>query len=194
MTSYDQLLCLYVDKQYTVSELQNHIKVLQQLHITGSPICNNEIECNVVAYITRNELQSKIHTSNVHRRNHFNDQDQYNHDITVNNGTHTSSSTNNNSSLTFNQYKNTLCLFSTPDVTQQNSPKNWIDLSDCLYNPNASNTSETIHVNHTISMQRLHDLFTKLGLRYVFVTKYGKLHGFCTKKDILNTLKQQSKN
>jgi chloride channel 3/4/5 len=46
-------------------------------------------------------------------------------------------------------------------------------------------------VEHT-PLYRVHDLFRKLGLRYVLVTNFGRLTGILTKKDILFMIQQSN--
>lgn len=58
-----------------------------------------------------------------------------------------------------------------------------IELSDKL-------DPSPIQVPGEMALYRLHDIFCKLGLRYCLITRFGKVIGICTKKDILHYLQQ----
>lgn len=46
-----------------------------------------------------------------------------------------------------------------------------------------------VQVSEHMALYRLHDLFCKMGLKYVIVVRFGKAVGFVTKKDIIDALK-----
>ena len=45
-----------------------------------------------------------------------------------------------------------------------------------------------ITLTHKFPMATVVDIFRKMGPRYAIVTKYGKLHGLITRKDVLRHL------
>lgn len=48
-----------------------------------------------------------------------------------------------------------------------------------------------VQVPGEMALYRLHDMFCKLGLRYCLITRFGKVVGICTKKDIIRYVSQQ---
>ena len=94
-----------------------------------------------------------------------------------------------NYNLKENNYKNiynfqSLCYFaintSSSNVIRRYG-SNCIDLRSWL-------SISPIQVSDQMPLHRLHDLFSKLGLRYCLVTRFGKLIGIVTKKDVLRAV------
>ncbi len=49
--------------------------------------------------------------------------------------------------------------------------------------------TSSVQVTEHTPLTRIHDMFLKLGLRYALVTRFGKLVGIITKKDILRAIR-----
>ena len=117
--------------------------------------------------------------------------------MSVSNHAHPLPSANPDSSSTVDQVRDalssgsSLCYFLPPSLREQHaiarSHEGYISLSSCLM---SAHRIEPLLVNSSMSLQRTHDLFTKLGLRFVLVLHRGRLTGIVTKKDLLALLKQ----
>jgi len=76
-----------------------------------------------------------------------------------------------------NIHDDTRCYFA---MLELRFPKNepFVDMGPYLH-------PTPVQITENTPLHRIHDMFKKLGLRYCLVTRFGKLVGILTKKDIL---------
>lgn len=77
----------------------------------------------------------------------------------------------------------TPCYFAMLDLRYPRTGP-YVDLSGLL-------DPAPVQVSEGMALYRLHDMFSKLGLRYCLVARFGKLIGICTKKDIVKALARE---
>ncbi|KAJ1569276.1 glycerol ethanol, ferric requiring protein, partial [Nowakowskiella sp. JEL0078] len=178
MTSADELVC-FKSTGMSVEEIE---QILEKMDFKGYPVVQSQEDKILLGYISRKIVKNSLETL---RRNHRLDQNAVVYFIE-----YSQSDVMANSSVVTRNV--TSASVRTRTRTSVSSPSlliaamgpngvNAIDLS--IY---VDFTPSTIHPK--VPVERVMDIFKKIGPRYVLVQQSGRLKGLITKKDLLMLL------
>jgi chloride channel 3/4/5 len=158
----------------TMADIEN---LLKDTHYNGYPVVDNEISNTLIGFVERTDL--KLLIKHVHQIQKDSNADNQSAQSTFN-----SSVSNSSNDSAFND----MTVYST--ITSEASNSQLFRNPSPLQIPKKLIDTTPLIIDETTPMEKVVDMFIKLGARHILVVKKGKLLGLVTRKDTMRHVKE----
>uniref|UniRef100_A0A914VQ98 Chloride channel protein n=1 Tax=Plectus sambesii TaxID=2011161 RepID=A0A914VQ98_9BILA len=151
-------------------------QMLKDTHYNGYPVVDNEIDNNLIGFVERTDLKLLLN--------------YYAHNGEIGKGHHSSQSTVRSNSLSAASIESALndltvySAFSNATTTNASNSRGQLgEKTASLHIPKKLMDTTPLSIDGEMPMEKVVDMFIKLGGRHILVTKKGRLLGLITRKD-----------